>query len=145
MPKRLTLGADERLKREKDLETLFRQGKAFSVFPLKLIWLLTAPRAGEEKVCVKAAFTAPKKKFRKAVQRNRVKRLLRESWRLQKNILCDAVPAGKQLHVFLIFTGATLPSYAEVFSAVQKGMERLLRALQQANGELAVSPEMPAS
>lgn len=129
MPERHTLKAEERLKREKDLETLFRQGKAFSVFPLKLIWLLTVPRPGEEGVLVKTAFTAPKKKFRKAVHRNRVKRLMRESWRLQKNRLYPCVPAGMQLHVFLIFTGAVLPLYPEVFAAAQKGIDRLRRAV----------------
>ena len=131
MPERHTLKAEERLKREKDLETLFRQGKAFSVFPLKIIWLLTAPRMGEEGVLVKTAVSAPKKKFRKAVQRNRVKRLMRESWRLQKNALYNCVPTGMQLHVFLIFTGPTLPAYADVFAAVQKGISRLQGILRQ--------------
>lgn len=137
MPERYTLGAAERLKREKDLETLFRQGKAFSVFPVKFIWRLADPRAEDASVRVKAAFSAPKKKFRKATQRNRVKRLMRESWRLQKPLLHAAVPAEKQLHVFLIFTGRELPDYATVFSTVQQGMERLQRSLQPAKPDPA--------
>lgn len=136
MPERHTLKAKERLKREKELETLFRHGKAFSVFPLKIIWLLTVPRVGEEGVLVKTAVSAPKKKFRKAVQRNRVKRLMRESWRLQKHLLYEAVPPCRQLHVFLIFTGRELPDFTEVSSAAQKGIERLKRLLQE-------TPETP--
>jgi len=131
MTARNTLGAGARLKREKDLETLFRTGKAFSAFPLKAIWLLTTPRAGEEAMPVKAAFSAPKKRFRKAVQRNRVKRLMREAWRLQKKVLEAAVPEAQQFHVFLIFTGPELPDFGTVHAATAKVLARLVKELPQ--------------
>jgi len=97
---RNTFGKDERLKREQNIETLFRSGKAFSVFPLRLIWQVV-PR-GEDKFPARTGFSAPKKKFRKAVSRNRLKRLMREAWRLQKAALYAVIPADAQLHLFII-------------------------------------------
>ncbi len=74
---------------------------------------------------MKAGFSVPKKSFRKSVQRQRLKRLMREAWRLQKQTLYDVVPADKQLHLFLVFTGKELVEYPVVFDAVSKGIEGL--------------------
>ncbi len=121
MAKRYTLGSDSRLKREQHIETLFRTGKAFSVFPLRVVWLLQP--LGEESSVKRAGFSVPKKKFKRAVDRARIKRLLRESWRLQQHEL--SIPEGQQLHLFLLFTDATLPDYQPVFTAVGKAIAKL--------------------
>jgi ribonuclease P protein component len=130
MAPRYTLGSDSRLKREQQIETLFRTGKAFSVFPVRVMWTL-APLNGETSV-TRAGFSVPKKKFKRSVDRGRVKRLLREAWRLQQHELSEGIPAGKQLHVFLIFTDAALPDYQTVYNAVGKGLTKLKKALGDA-------------
>lgn len=127
MALRYTLGSDSRLKREQHIETLFRTGKAFSVFPVRFIWAL-AP-LGEERSPTRAGFSVSKKKFRRSVDRGRVKRLLRESWRMQQHELAGLIPEGAQLHLFLVFTDATLPEYKVVYDAVGKGLGRLKKAL----------------
>jgi ribonuclease P protein component len=64
--------------------------------------------------------------FKKAVDRNRVKRLLRESWRLQKTELADLVKQhGKSLKVFIIYTGRELPLYSLVSGKVGSAIEQL--------------------
>lgn len=131
---RYTFGKDERLKREQHIETLFRSGKAFSVFPIRFIWR-TIPREEGEKHSVRAGFSVPKKKFRKAVDRNRVKRLLREAWRLQKGELYAVLPADTQLHLFLIFLDHKAPDLPAVMAAVAQGIPRLQKAAT------AVSPD----
>lgn len=125
MPVRNTLGPDERLKREKQIETLFREGKAFSVFPLRIVWIL-AERTEGEKFPVRAGFSAAKKKFKRAVDRNRLKRLMRESWRIQKHPVYEKVPPGKQLHVFFLFTGNELTEQEHIHLLMQTAIIRLL-------------------
>ena len=131
MAVRYTFTQDERLKREQHIETLFRTGKAFSVFPLRVLWL-PLPRA-ETAAPVQAGFSAPKKKFRRANDRNRVKRLLREAWRLQKNELYETLSPDTGLHLFFIFTATELPEYNTVSEAVKKAIDKLQKAIAVAH------------
>lgn len=78
---------------------------------------------------VRVGFTVPKKKFRKAVERNRVKRLLREAWRLNKHTLYAAVPEEGQLHIFLIFTDNKLPDIETITAVIKTGIEKLIEKL----------------
>jgi ribonuclease P protein component len=74
-----------------------------------------------------AGFSVPKKKFRSSVDRHRIRRLMVESWRLHKHILYAVLPANKQLHLFIIFTGKTMPDYELVHGSVVKGIEILVK------------------
>lgn len=123
MALRSTFCKDERLKREQHIETLFRSGKAFSVFPLRIVWLI-APR-GNERYPARAGFVVPKKKFRHAVSRNRLKRLMREAWRLQKAAFYEHILPAAQLHIFFIYTDHKEAEQAEVTAALSKGLARL--------------------
>ena len=67
----------------------------------------------------------PKKRFRKSVQRHRIRRLMVEAWRLNKHSLYAAFPAEQQLHLFIIYTGHEEPKYTEVEAAMKKGIEKL--------------------
>ena len=70
-------------------------------------------------------FSVPKKKFKSSVHRHRIRRLMVESWRLNKHEIYNLVPPGKQVHLFLIFTDKVLPEYATVLQAVQQGIHKL--------------------
>jgi ribonuclease P protein component len=123
---RNTFKAYERLKREQHIDTLFRNGKAYSVLPLRFIYHIV--QRGDELSPVRVGFSVPKKRFRKAVQRNRIKRLVREAWRLNKHLLYASLPAATQLHLFIIFTEGD-PDINIVTDAVVKGIERLKKEL----------------
>ncbi|MBS1772777.1 MAG: ribonuclease P protein component [Bacteroidetes bacterium] len=120
---RNTFKTYERLKREQHIDTLFRKGKAFSFAPLRFIYMLT--ERGAELSPVRAGFSVPKKKFRKSVQRHRITRLMREAWRLNKHSLYNIIPADKQLHIFIICTDNTEPTYESVTATIIKGVEQL--------------------
>lgn len=83
------------------------------------------PRSAAETSPVLAGFSVPKKKFRKSVHRHRIARLMREAWRLNKHSLYAAMPADKQMHVFLIHTGAEMPEFATIQEVVIKGIAAL--------------------
>jgi len=66
------------------------------------------------------------KNFKRAVDRNRIKRLTREAWRLQKNELSEKVKtAQKQLNVFFIYTGKELPDFITVKDKVAVVLKKL--------------------
>lgn len=127
MASRNTLGAGERLKRRQHIEALFREGKALSVFPVRLVWKLVP--LGEDTFPIRAGFSAPKKKFKKAVDRNRVKRLIREAWRLNKHELAASVPAGKQLQVFIQYLDKEIPDFEKVSGGIVQSISRLKKAI----------------
>lgn len=120
---RFTLPSTERLKLRKQIETLFQTGEAFSVYPLRVVYGIT-PRDTQASPFL-AGFSVPKKKMKLAVQRNRIKRLIRESWRVQKHLLAPALPANKQIHIFFIFTGKEMPVHADIYKSVQKAITTL--------------------
>lgn len=128
------LGASERLQLRKQIETLFRDGEAFSVFPLRVIYLLLPCPAGATSR-VRTGFSIPKKRINKAVNRNRIRRLLKEAWRLNKHRLYAAVPEGFQLHCFLVFSGTLAFTFAQSTAAVKRVQARLVQLLAPATPE----------
>lgn len=64
--------------------------------------------------------------FKRAVDRNRIKRLLREAWRLQKKSLQEILLTQEnQLNIFFLYTGKELPDYHQVFELAGKAISRL--------------------
>src|SRR3546814_639215 len=99
----------EKLKRKKILEQLFKEGKGISNYPVKLIYLATAL---PEDVRFQAGVAVSKRNFKKAVQRNRIKRLLRESYRLNKHLLFNNIE-GSFAFLFL-YIGKEMPEHHQV-------------------------------
>ena len=125
---RYTLGKNNKLKSTKVIEQLFKQGKSFSVFPFRIIYLFKESGLPGSENKLQTAFSVSKKYFKKATDRNRVKRLMREAWRLQKNILEEKSKAtGKNMMVFLIYTGNELPEYDVVFEKTLTIIKRLIK------------------
>ena len=90
--RRYTLGKSERLCSKKLIERLFAGGnKSFPAFPLRVLYM---PLTEEEMAAdVSILVSVPKKRFKRAVKRNRVKRQVREAYRRNKHILTEALAA----------------------------------------------------
>jgi len=76
-----TLGKEERLKSRKIIGRLYAEGKSIKAYPLRMMYLQTAHTS--DFPC-QVGVSVPKRNFKRAVDRNRIKRLLRESYRLEK-------------------------------------------------------------
>ncbi len=126
---RYTLGRNERLKSRKQIERLFKEGKTFSVPPLRVYFSLDKATTEEELLFpLHFGVGVSTRNFKKAVDRNRVKRLLREAYRVQKNALKDKVKVKKlTLNLFFIFTGKELPAYDLVYEKVAVALQKLLK------------------
>ena len=79
-----TFPKKERLKRQKIIARVFSEGRSVTAFPLKLYYIKTAL---PENVPVQAGFSVSKRHFKRAVHRNRIKRLMREAYRLNKAVI----------------------------------------------------------
>jgi ribonuclease P protein component len=131
---RYTLGKAEKLKSRKAIEQIFKEGKSFSVSPFRVLYL-EAPASTTlltiANCPLQTAFSVSKRHFKKATDRNRVKRLMREAWRLQKNDLNQKIK-DKNLQVFIIYTGNELPEYNLIVEKMEVVIKRLIKINDEA-------------
>jgi ribonuclease P protein component len=120
--KQFTLGKKERLKSRKRIEQLFSGGKTFTLFPFRAWYLIDKiPDAS-----LQFGIGVSSKNFKKAVDRNRIKRQAREAWRLQKLSFEEKLlEQNKQLSVFIIYTSKDLPRYEEIHEKMGKVINKL--------------------
>lgn len=121
---RYTFKKDEKLKSRKTIEQLFKEGNSFSNFPFRVLWKFTEARTSP----LQTGFAVSSKHFKKAVDRNSIKRLMRETYRLQKNDLQNLLKQQqKQLAVFIIYIGNELPEYDLIFDKTTHVLNRLIK------------------
>jgi ribonuclease P protein component len=126
---KLLFRKNERLCSKKVIDKLFAEGKSVFSFPVKIGYLETKLRAN---VPAQAAFSVGKRNFKRAVQRNLIKRRMREVYRLNKPEFYSEI-GEKQVAVFFIFTGKTISEYSQIEAAVKKGMKKLISELKTSN------------
>jgi ribonuclease P protein component len=127
MPVSSTYERSERLKSAKIIGSLFREGNSFAAYPLRVVWAPTqAGPAGRATMAVSVS----KKRFKTAVARNRVKRLMREAYRLHKHMLYEQLEArNEHLSIMISYIGQEILTYKEV----EKGVLKMLRKLEESH------------
>ena len=130
MEKRFTLGKLERLKSRKQIELLFQEGKKFSITPFRVHYVFHELKNPPLQFGVGVS----SKNFKRAIDRNRIKRLVKEAYRLQKNALQQKVKEKKgQLHVFFIYNGKEIPGYSGIFDKMKKILDKLGHIIDSEN------------
>ena len=120
-----TLCKAERLSSKKVIEQLFAGGStSFSIYPLRVVFMPAEP-IGDATVTI--LISVSKKRFKRAVKRNRIKRQLREAYRKNKHGLTELLnEQGKRLIVaFIYLTDEILPS-AEVEGKMKIALARIM-------------------
>ncbi len=118
-----TLKKEERVSGKKDIDRLFAEGESFLSYPLRVVYLLEKSEDPKAAILVNVS----KKKFKQATKRNRLKRLMRESYRLNKMELLDISKSSQTtLFVAFLYIAHEMKTYQEV----EKGMKKALNLLQ---------------
>jgi len=112
----------EKLKSKKLLEELFSSGKKLTEFPIKLVY---KQLNFEDEVLVKAGVSVSKRNFKKAVDRNRIKRLLREGYRLNKHIIHDGL--NQKYVCMFLYLSKDMPAFEEINSKMECLLKKLAK------------------
>ena len=116
-----TFSHKEKLKSETLISQLFLEGKSVSAYPLRMVYLKTT---FNDAVNVKAGVSVSKRNFKRAVDRNRIKRLMREALRLQKADYFNNM--STQYAFMILYIGKEKSTYDKLKPAMKQLIEKFM-------------------
>lgn len=126
-----TLEKIERLNHKKDIELLFTSGaKSILSFPIRAVYMTFSKEvAAERNMCNAVLISVSKRYFKHAVDRNRVKRQIREAYRTNKPILSGLTDEIGCIHIAFLWTDGRLHTSDEINTKVKNLLTRIVEAL----------------
>ena len=116
----------ERICKENDIQALFDKGHGISVYPYRVVYLFLHDES--HPVTVRLLVSVSKKRFHHAITRNRVKRLIRESWRRNKAALYEICERDNiSVDVALVYTATVIHSYEEMLAKTKKAVQEIVK------------------
>jgi ribonuclease P protein component len=128
---RFTLSKAERLSSVKAIERLFKEGRSLTRYPVRLVWL-QMDRSEDFDVPVQVMFSASKKRYARAVDRNRIKRLLREAYRLYKPTFYTLLPPDQTIHLAVVYTGKEIEPMEDIQKKIIQALGNMIKELSPA-------------
>ena len=125
-----TFTKKERLTGTIRIDTLFKEGVSFISYPLRVIYLIHEQSV--ESIC-STLISVPKKRIKKATQRNRIKRLIRESYRLNRTLIDNETIGEKSLDVAFIYVKDTSSESTIMQKAMQKALNQISNRLKKSD------------
>ena len=123
------LPKSQRIYQKKAVQTLFEEGKGFSLYPFRVVVHLYDAE-NQEIAIPRILVSVSKKRFHHAVKRNRVKRLIRECWRKNKAELMKLCQMhNKTLDIAFVYNATVILKYSEIEEKMKKVVERLVEKL----------------
>ncbi len=119
-----TFRKEERLCSKVFIDELVAKGKSFNSFPYRVSWII----ATENKVPVKIVISVPKRIFKRAVDRNRLKRLTREGYRKNKEVLYKELK-DKKVNIMFVYTAKTLMEGKELEEKLVSALMMLVKRI----------------
>lgn len=128
---RHTFKKHERLHSRKEIDLLFKNSRSLFVYPFKVLY---KSQLDEKKSGAKVLFTMSHKKFKHAVQRNEIKRHLRESYRINKENLVNVLK-NRNLNskIAWIYIADTILPHQEIETKMKNSLHRLCKEFQENN------------
>lgn len=124
-----TYPKQEKLKSRKTIDLLFSEGKSVSKYPLRLVYVATDAEDEDAPISMTTGVSVSKKYFKKAVDRNYFKRVLRETYRLNKHILTEN--PGQHYNLMLFYQTKDRLSYEEINTKTVQLFEKFLTQIKK--------------